>query len=203
MEVETREESCARVKISNWEVYGRAESIRAAKFPMSVAPEGETAALTEGVKRLAQTPMGEGHDNWLLGVVVQYDVAASIKWWTEMERYHFADIVSSQSTMHRIARFDLEAAYDSHTDQRMVAVMKELAAEYNENPTPDAYLRLLYSNPCGMILTARMTTNYRQLKTIYRQRKNHRLPEWREFCRWIEEELPMSELITGSENGEG
>lgn len=47
------------------------------------------------------------------------------------------------------------------------------------------YLRCLYSNPCGFRLTAGMTTNYCQLKTIYQQRKDHRLPEWREFCQWI------------------
>ena len=58
------------------------------------------------------------------------------------------------------------------------------------------YLEVLYSNPAGFRLTAGMTTNYRQLKTIYAQRKNHRLPEWRTFCKWIET-LPMSELITG------
>ena len=52
--------------------------------------------------------------------------------------------------------------------------------------------------PSGMELTARMTTNYRQLKTIYRQRKDHRLPEWREFCRWLET-LPHSEWITRKE----
>lgn len=48
----------------------------------------------------------------------------------------------------------------------------------------------------GLRLTARITTNYRQLKTIYQQRKNHRLPEWRAFCAWIET-LPRAEFITG------
>ena len=62
------------------------------------------------------------------------------------------------------------------------------------------YLEILYSNPCGFILTARMTTNYRQLKTIYAQRKNHRLPEWRELCKWIETLPYAKELITGGEN---
>ena len=62
--------------------------------------------------------------------------------------------------------------------------MKELVAKYNDDPTPDNYLRVLYTNPCGFRLTAGMTTNYRQLKTIYQQRKAHRLPEWRTFCGW-------------------
>jgi len=60
------------------------------------------------------------------------------------------------------------------------------------------YLRVLYSVPSGLRLTAGITTNYLQLKTIYHQRKDHRLPEWREFCKWIEA-LPFSGLITGKE----
>ena len=66
---------------------------------------------------------------------------------------------------------------------------------YNENPTPENYLRVLYNIPTGFRLTARMTTNYRQLKTIYYQRKKHRLPEWREFCEWIETLPKFRELI--------
>ena len=59
----------------------------------------------------------------------------------------------------------------------------------------EKYLEILYSNPCGFKLTAAMTTNYRQLKTIVSQRRNHRLPEWREFCRQVEEFPHFKELI--------
>lgn len=184
--------------VRNWKVYGLHQSIRGAKFPMAVNVDALDSELTSGIRALAQSAPGEGHDQWLTGVIVQFDLTFTIKAWTEAERYHFLDFVSSQSTMHRIARFNLEAAYDEHTDPRCIAIMKELVARYNETKEPEDYLRVLMSNPCGMRLTARMTTNYRQLKTIYRQRKDHRLPEWQEFCRWIES-LPMSELITGKE----
>ena len=106
------------------------------------------------------------------------------------------DFVSSQSTMHRIARFELDSSYDAYTDPRSIEIVKELVDRYNESRDQEDYLRCLMSNPCGMKLTAGMTTNYRQLKTIYRQRKSHRLPEWRAFCKWIET-LPHAELITG------
>ena len=144
---------------------------------------------------LAQCDPGSGHDQFLTGIVVQFNLTLTNKAWVEAERYHFLDFVSSQSTMHRIAQFDLDQAYIDYVDPRMVEVMKALVAEYNSDPTPEKYLRVLYSNPAGFRLTARMTTNYRQLKTIYRQRRNHRLPEWRAFCEWIET-LPYSEWIT-------
>lgn len=185
--------------VHNAHVYGLEESIRGAKFPMAVDVDKLTAELTSGIKALAQSNIGEGHDNWLNGVIVQFDLTATNKFWVEMERYHFIDFISSQSTQHRMAKFDLDKAYNEYVDPRMVEIMKQKLAEYNaaeETQKPELYLGLLYSNPAGFELTARMTTNYRQLKTIYRQRKNHRLKEWRDFCQWVET-LPHSELITG------
>ena len=66
--------------------------------------------------------------------------------------------------------------------------------EQLEEIRKEKYLEILYSNPAGFLLTARLTTNYRCLRNIYIQRKNHRLPEWREFCKWIET-LPYAEEL--------
>ena len=188
--------------VENAKVYGLEESIRRAKFPMTVDTDSLNCELTKGIKALAQSNAGEGHDQWLSSVIVQFDLTCSVKMWTEFQRYHFFDFCSSQSTMHRIARFNLDDQYDNHVDPRIIAIMKEKVEEYNQllqnesSGASEKYLEILYSNPCGFKLTAGITTNYRQLKTMYRQRKNHRLPEGREFCKWIET-LPMSELIIG------
>src|SRR5699024_7158258 len=181
--------------VSNAAVYGLEESIVRAKFPMSTDLSRLNSDMTRGILALAQSAKGSGHDNWLNGVVVQFDLTFTVKAWTEAERYHFLDFVSSQSTMHRIARFDLDNQYDPHTDPRVVEIMKELVATYNETQDPEDYLRLLMTNPCGFKLTAGMTTNYRQLKTIYAQRRTHRLPEWRQFCAWVETLPYAAELI--------
>ena len=183
--------------ITNTKVYGLDESIIRAKYPMSVDISTLNSDVTKGIVALATCEKGSGHDNWLNGVIVQFDLTYTVKAWTEAERYHFLDFVSSQSTMHRIAQFDLDKQYDSHTDPRIIEIVKELAAKYNETKDPEDYLRLLMSNPCGFQLTAGMTTNYRQLKTIYAQRRTHRLPEWREFCAWIETLPYAKEFITG------
>ena len=189
--------------VSNAVVYGLEESIRGAKFPMSTDVNSLNCELTNGIKSLAQSPIGSAHDNWLNGVIVQFDLTFSNKAWVELERYHFIDFVSSQSTMHRITKFDLNKAYNKYVDKRIIDIMKEKVSEYNsyiesyemsKAKANEIYLEILYSNPAGFMLTARMTTNYRQLKTIYSQRRNHRLPEWRQFCEWVET-LPYSELI--------
>jgi len=163
---------------------------------MQTEPDPDNTELTKTAVKLAQSPAGEGHDNWLMGVRVAFDICLTAKALVEAERYHFFDIVSCNSTMHRITKFAVNDVYCRYVDPRMIAVMKELICIYNNDPTSENYLRILYSNPAGFTYTMRITTNYRQLKTIYNQRKTHHLPEWREFTEWIEY-LPHSELIIG------
>lgn len=184
------------IKIRSAAVYDLDESIAASKYPMQVEPNPNATDLTPTATKLAQSEAGAGHDNWLLGVRVAFDIDLTAKALIEAERYHFFDIISCNSTMHRITKFDLDKAYCRYTDPYMIERMKVLVEDYNNDPTPDNYLRVLYSNPAGFTYTMRITTNYRQLKTIYKQRKSHRLKEWVEFCQWIEH-LPESHLIIG------
>ena len=181
--------------VSNIQIYGLDESIAASKYPMSVDTASCTPELTERAVSLAQAPIGSGHDQYLTGIICQFDLTFSIKAWVEAERYHFLDFVSSQSTMHRITKLNPEVQCNEYVNYCVIEILKMLIAKYNDDPTPENYLRVLYNVPTGYKLTARMTTNYRQLKTIYHQPKNHRLPEWRAFWKWIET-LPNSELIT-------
>lgn len=187
------------MKVENVKVYDLEESFKASKYPMAVDTSAVDGSITDRIRSLAKTPKGEGHDQFMTGIRVAFDLTFTVKAWTEAERYRFLEFVSSQSTMHRIARFDLSKQYNRYVDPRMIGIMNELKDRYNETGDPEDYLRLLYSNPCGFELTARLTTNYRCLKTMYAQRKNHRLPEWREFCAWIETLPYARELICGGE----
>lgn len=182
--------------VSKAVVYGLQESIRRAKYPKAVNLSVLNEEVTNGVLALAGCKTGTGHDQFLTGIIVQFDLTFTIKAWTEAERYHFLDFISSQSTMHKIAQFNIREQCHEYVHPEIIDIVEGLVTIYNEDPTPENYLRLLYNVPVGFKLTAGMTTNYRQLKTIYAQRRTHRLPEWREFCRWIET-LPMAELITG------
>lgn len=184
--------------VNNVNVYGLENSFRVSKFPMQVDVSNCTGEYTERIGTLAGCEKGTGHDNFLKGIIVQFDLSFTIKAWTEGERYHWFDIVSSQSTMHRISKMDYSKCFCAYVTDNTKSEMERLKNIYNDNPTSENYLYLLYNCPVGLILTAGMTTNYQQLKTIYSQRKAHRLPEWREFCKWIET-LPYSELITGKQ----
>ena len=204
--------------INNINVYGIENAVRGSKFPMSVDIDSLNSDIVERTKKLGQSPVGAAHDQFLTGCLVQFDLTFTVKAWTEAERYHFFDFISSQSTMHRITKFDLDKAYIEYVDPRIIEIMKEKVEAYNtlanekhfdgateeqikewRDMVSKKYLEVLYSNPCGFKLTAAMTTNYRQLKTIYYQRRNHRLPEWVEFCKQIEELPYFKELVLGEE----
>lgn len=182
--------------VNNVEVFGLERSIRESKYPMSVSVGECTDELTDRQIRLAKAPRGSAHDNFLCGIVVRFDLTFTIKAWTEAERYHWFEIVSSQSTMHRLSKMDFNTCMHEYVTDNTKAELERLRTAYNQDQTRDNYLRLLYNCPVGLRLTAGMSTNYQQLKTIYAQRKEHRLPEWRELCSWIET-LPHSEFITG------
>ena len=100
--------------------------------------------------------------------------------------------------MHKSNKMNFDSCFNEYVTESTKKEMERLKNEYEQNKTPENYLRLLYNCPSGILITAGISTNYQQLKTIYAQRKNHRLPEWRAFCDWIEK-LPHSEFITGKE----
>ena len=186
--------------VSNVRVYGLDEAIRAAKYPKAVELDGLTAELTKGIKACLNCPTGEGHDNALNGIIVQFDLTFSQKAWVELQRYHFIDFVSSCSTMHKLQNMNPRLQCNRYVDPRAIDVLQEKIDEYNrllkakkeqgfaitDEELKRARLEMLYNIPSGFELTAAMTTNYRQLKTIYQQRRNHLLPDWKCMCDWIE-----------------
>lgn len=190
--------------ITNVTISDMAPSVIASGYPMKktlpqVSDDLEmictpTEKAYERCSKLANAPVGSGHDCFLKGIRVSFDLTFSEKAWPEAERYTWLDIVSSMSTMHMITK--MKPVYIRWTDEGVIRSFEKVLNQFLDNPTDENKLRVLYSYPSGLLLTARVSTNYLQLKTIYNQRKTHFLPEWREFCDWIET-LPHSEWITG------
>lgn len=209
------------MKVENVRIYDLEESLIASGYPMrtDTSPkEIEDKDINRGKKLVDATKTGNNaHAQFLTGIRVNFDLTCSNKMWVEAERYRFLEFVSSQSTMHRITKFDLDKVYNKHVDPRVVGIMKEKVQSYNElrecskhwtlahmtqeeidrakKDLKNRYLEILYTNPAGFELTARMTTTYRCLRNIYLQRYNHPLPEWPEFCKWIESLPYAKELL--------
>ena len=201
--------------ISNIKVYDLEESMRAAGYPMRTDLD-ETVDFTKDwgrAQRLTKASrLNAAHAQFLTGIVVNFDLTFSNKAWIEAERYRFLNFVSSQSTMHCITKFGLRKQCNEYVDERIITIVQEYIDLYNSLTAQDEetiefkknlYLKILYNLPSGFQLTARMTTNYRCLLNIYLQRHDHRLPEWREFCNQLLEELPFfKELVEAYMNKE-
>lgn len=203
------------MKLENIKVYDLEESLIASGYPMRTeltSREPDEKDIKRGLKLTALSNGNGAHGQWLTGVRVAFDLTFTNKAWVEAERYRFLEFVSSQSTMHKITKFNLREQYNKHVDPRIIDIMEEKVRDYNEHcaawvpqdcqsveeheaERKEKYLGILYSNPAGFELTARLTTDYRCLLNIYIQRHDHRLPEWREFCAELLK-LPMfAELV--------
>lgn len=157
---------------------------------------------------------GTEHRKYMRMMPVYVRITAPLYWWKEFDTYKVGTVANSCSTMHKIAEkeFTLEDFSCEH-------LLNEKACLDDENPSidilkatikelnkwRDKYLyakdklywwQMIQLLPSSYNQTRNVMLNYEVLANIYRQRKNHKLDEWREVCKWIES-LPYSELITG------
>lgn len=166
--------------------------------PFLVSSGSNVPSITYAMKaikrmcRLANCQPNSGHGTALSGILIGANVTASVKWWEQFQRYHFKQITSSASTMHRLRAMMQNGTIKFNKNTNEAVISKFMALLNDENVTDE---QLVYSCPMGLELTARITTNYLALKTIWNQRHNHRLTEWRDFCKEIETLPYAAELI--------
>ena len=145
-------------KIENTEVYGLNKSIIASGNAMRVEMDDNLGCPGEKdfsrATKLAGTKTGEGHDNFLNGIIVQFDLYAPLYMWKQIQRYHWMDFISSQSTMHRLVKFDIFSQCVEDTDLVVVQRVQELIDRYNEFIEGYAHVmdneefKWLKENPC-------------------------------------------------------
>lgn len=166
---------------------------------------------------------GTEHRKYMRMMPVYVRITAPLYWWKEFDTYKVGTIANSCSTMHKIQEkeFTLEDFSCEHlisgsieTLNDTIDILNEFREWYlkydhmnedckklfNKEITckKDLWWQLIQLLPSSYNQTRNVMLNYEVLANIYRQRKNHKLDEWREFCEWIES-LPYSELITGVE----
>jgi hypothetical protein len=173
---------------------------------------------------LAKCGGGSGHTTFRCGIRVSFDVKYPNYISPELQRYHFLDIVTSSSKMHRLLKMDLDKACNKYVGQSVIDDVNNYIKQYNyisehkwedikewkfllrnkniivdtnkEDALYHAWMEVLSNTPLGLELFMRISTNYEQLATIYKQRKHHKLKEdWGAFCKFIEELPHAKELI--------
>ena len=196
-------------KITDVCIYGLNESMVAAGYPMrtevgDINKDIINKKYPKAIDKLVTCKAGSGHDTALKGIIVQFNLTFSLKAWLQAERYNWLDFVSSCSTMHCITKMDIRSQCNKYVWKTTIDQLEGAVKHYNSiedknsEEAKEMFLNIIYNIPSGFELTARMTTNYLQLKTIYAQRRHHKLPCWQMFCDWIEE-LPKAEWITRRE----
>ena len=164
--------------------------------------------------KLGSVSCGSGHDNFLSGIIVTADFHFPNYWLKEFYRYHFVQTISSQSTMHRLTTMgkdeNFSSMFNKYTARACVDIVKEIIDLYNSYNVDDfeskedydeerynTFMMIVSSLPMGFEMEMTITTNYLQLKTIYFQRRGHKLREdWGSFCDWCES-LPMFKELIG------
>ena len=127
---------------------------------------------------------GSGHNSMFKGVTFNVVIDFPLYWLKEYQRYHFTDIISSQSTMHKILEFNLDDMFTDEVDPRAIEIIKDLKEQYNLEQDKDKkkviWRRLINTLPDGFHMSMGITMNYLQAISIVGQRKNHKLSEWRD-----------------------
>ena len=157
---------------------------------------------------------GPEHRKFMRQIFVSVDITAPLYWWKEFDTYKVGTVANSCSTMHKIQEkeFTTDDFSCEHLDIRTKALLevtinilndyRKLYIEYNPDDfeikgcpsKKDIWWQMIQLLPSSYNQTRNVMLNYEVLANMYYSRKNHKLDEWREFCKWIED-LPYSDLI--------
>lgn len=152
---------------------------------------------------------GTEHRKYMRMMPVYVRITAPLYWWKEFDTYKVGTVANSCSTMHKIQEkeFTLEDFSIEHLNgiiandviDNIIHCLNIYRSCFVKSRSKDDWWNMIQLLPSSYNQTRNVMINYEVLANIYRQRKGHKLDEWREFCKWIES-LPYSELITGKED---
>lgn len=155
------------------------------------------------MKRLSKA--GTDHRKYMRMIVVYVDITAPLYWWKEFDTYKVGTVANSCSTMHKITEkeFTLEdfscermTADAQYTLEMVIGTLNSYRKEFLDCNAKDYWYSIIQLLPSSYNQKRTVMLNYEVLANMYHARKNHKLDEWREFCKWVES-LPYSELIVG------
>lgn len=212
------------IRIKNIRIFGWMAAIEGARNPLnswdkSDSIGSEYLTFTIGPKdhellmRLAKG--GSDHGKWRRMVHVSMDVTAPLYWWKEFDTYKVGTVANSCSTMYTIHKKEFEKDDFSceHIIQPddmssllfispnayfedLIGLLNDCRNLYLETHDKKYWWQMIQLLPSSYNQKRTIDLNYETLANIYRQRRNHKLDEWHQFCDMIEEDLPYSEFIT-------
>ena len=185
----------------------------------TVLYEDPESGICEGIYigpndiRLAQSLIraGSEHRKFLRQILISCNVTAPLYMLKEFDTYKVATVANSTSTMHKITSnpitidcfelgdFDVNHVKDQITQrvfiEDYISNLEQLRRRYLQSKDMADWKELIRWLPESWLQMRTWTANYEVLRSIYFQRKNHKLSEWRTFCKWIEKLPYANELI--------
>lgn len=199
------------------DIWGFEHAVRGMRNPMNSWDKSDTFVDydlvllgkkdKELMKRLVHA--GPSHRKFLRQIFVSVDITAPLYWWKEFDTYKVGTVSNSCSTMHKIHDkeftlddFSVEHLNDDVLDKPfkdIISCLNFFRQLYIQDHDKDNWWQMIQLLPSSYNQKRTVTMNYENLLNIYETRRNHKLDEWKDFCKWIEK-LPNAELITGEEN---
>lgn len=213
------------IKIENTDVYGFEAAIRGMRNPWNSWERSDSVILpTENIVDVGENDLalmkklvsaGTDHSKFMRMINVTCDITAPMYWWKEADTYKVGTVRNSCSTMHKITakeftlddfsiddfRIEFGGTLLSDLFVNIIADCEYVRTKFIETGDKRYWRGLIQLLPSSYNQRATVQMNYAVLRNMYHARKNHKLDEWHDFCRWIES-LPYSELITGGNGDE-
>ena len=194
------------IKIEKTEILGWEAAVRGMRNPMNSWNKGDNLGPNDLnlMRKLAKA--GTDHRKFMRMITVYVDVTAPLYWWKEYDTYKVGTVANSCSTMHKIHAKEFTENDFSH--EHLAPVCKDHLVDtigvlnfyrklFIESGEKSHWWQMIQLLPSSYNQKRTLMLNYEVLANIYKSRKNHKLDEWREFCKWIES-LLYAEIIYGT-----
>ena len=197
------------IRIDNLEIYGIESAMRGMRNPMNSWHLNDTTDIYIGdndLKLLQQlVKAGTDHRKVLRQMVISCDITAPLYWWKEFDTYKVGVTVNSQSTMHKLCSRPLTvhdfSFEDMHDDEFIVNIVldnlnariMDYKADMKQNK--GLWRTIIQLLPSAYNQTRTVTMNYENVLNMYKQRKNHKLSEWCDFCEYMYDNLDYCKLL--------
>ena len=197
------------MKFENTQVFNIEGAIRGMKFPMkstsfTTGNEIDTRDLLVANKLVhAGIEDNAAHCKFLRQILISVDITAPRYWWSEFDTYKVGTTADSESTMHKIlkdadnltlADFQVDKPFEGYI-QQAINTLKAIAKDerFDEIEKLRGVKQIL---PESFLQKRHITMNYEVVRNMVKQRRHHRLTEWkRDFTKWVQAELPYSDLF--------
>ena len=197
------------MKFENTKTFGFENAIIGLRLPMcknftearakskfgDIDNDGKDLDLMQRLIKADEKASGQPNSKFLRMIHAQVAITAPMYFWSELDTYKVGTVTNSTSKMHKLTSYPItQECFEKPIQENTLNYLEELRVLFNETKDKEYWRALLINLPVSWLQTRMFDCNYQTLRNIYHQRFNHKLTEWKDFCKWAET-LPYAGLI--------